>query len=200
MNPERWQQLDKLFHSALERAPKERAAFLDEACAGDQQLRREVEALIAANEQAGSFIEKPALELEARSLANEQGDPIAESMIGKTIGHYRLVALLGSGGMGEVYLAQDTVLGRRVALKLLPAYFTKDTERLRRFEQEARAASALNHPNIVTIHEIGQDRSFHFIAQEFVEGMTLSEYLGGKRPACDEALEIAMQVASALAA
>src|SRR5438876_293071 len=199
MKPERWQQLDKLFHSAIERAPEERAAFLDEACAGDQELRKEVEVLIAANEKAGSFIEKPALDVEARSLAGEQSDSGAESMVGKTIGHYRLVALLGSGGMGEVYLAQDTVLGRRVALKLLPAFFTKDTERLRRFEQEARAASALNHPNIVTIHEIGQDGSFHFIAQEFVEGMTLSEYLGGKRPAFDEALEIAMQVASALA-
>src|SRR2546430_14246483 len=138
MKPERWQQLDELFHSAREREPDKRAAFLDEACAGDQQLRREVEALIAANEQAGSFIEKPALELEARSLANEQGDPIAESMIGKTIGHFRLVALLGSVGMGEVYLSQDSVLGRKVALKLLPASLTQTTDRLRRFEQEGR--------------------------------------------------------------
>src|SRR5438128_2105017 len=151
MKPERWQQLDKLFHAALERAPEGRAAFLDEACAGDQQLRKEVEALLAASQQAGSFIEKPALEAEARSLANEQGDAGAESVVGKTIGHYRVIALLGSGGMGEVYLAQDTVLGRTVALKLLPASLTKDTDRLRRFEQEARAASALNHPNIVTI-------------------------------------------------
>ena len=137
MKPERWQQLDKLFHAALERAPEGRAAFLDEACAGDQQLRKDVVALIAANEKAGSFIEKPALEVEARSLAGEQSDAEAESMVGKTIGHYRLVALLGSGGMGEVYLAHDKVLGRKVALKLLPAYFTQDTERLRRFEQEA---------------------------------------------------------------
>jgi serine/threonine protein kinase/Tol biopolymer transport system component len=200
MKPDRWQQLDSLFHSALEHAPEERAAFLDEACAGDQQLRKEVEALIAASEQAGSFIEKPALEREARSLADKQGNAGAESMVERTIGHYRLIALLGSGGMGEVYLAQDNVLGRKVALKLLPAFFTKDTERLRRFEQEARAASALNHPNIVTIHEIGNDGSFHFIAQEFVEGATLRSYRGGKRLAFDEALEISMQVASALAA
>src|SRR3989440_7947539 len=200
MKPERWQQLDRLFHSALERKPEERAAFLDEACAHDQQLRREVEALIAASEQAGSFIEKPALEVEARSLAKEQGDPIAESMIGKTIGHYRLTALLGSGGMGEVYLAQDNVLGRKVALKLLPASLTQDTDRLRRFEQEARAASALNHPNIVTIHEIGHDESFHFIAQEFIDGVTLRVHMDGKALALNEALEIALQVASALAA
>src|SRR5439155_24428221 len=112
-----------------------------------------------------SFIEKRALELEARSLVDEQGIAGAESMVERTIGHYRVIALLGSGGMGEVYLAQDNVLGRKVALKLLPAFFTKDTERLRRFEQEARAASAPNHPNIVTIHEIGHEGSCHSIAQ-----------------------------------
>src|SRR5439155_17795774 len=111
-----------------------------------------------------------------------------------------IIELLGTGGMGEVYLAQDVMLGRQVALKLLPAHFIADAERLRRFEQEARAASALNHPNIVTIHEIGHDGSFHFIAQEFVEGVTLRTYLGGKRLAFDEALDISMQVASALAA
>jgi eukaryotic-like serine/threonine-protein kinase len=198
MKPERWQQLDKLFHSALERAPEERAAFLDEACAGDQQLRKEVEDLITANEQSGSFIEKPALEAEARSLARDETG--AESMLGKTVGHYRIIALLGSGGMGEVYLAHDNVLGRKVALKLLPSYFIKDTERLRRFEQEARSASALNHPNIVTIHEIGHEGSFHFIAQEYVDGMTLGKYRSMKEPALHEVLEIAMQVASALAA
>ena len=200
MKPEHWQQLDELFHAALERESAERAAFLDEACAGDEVLRKEVEALIAANEQAGSFMASPALEIEGRSFAKDQSDSPSGSMIEQTIGHYRIIALLGSGGMGEVYLAQDTVLGRKVALKLLPASFTKDTERLRRFEQEARAASALNHPNIVTIHEIGHDGSFHFIAQEFVDGVTLSTYLGSKGPALNETLEIAMQVASALAA
>src|SRR5205823_3242101 len=193
MKSERWQQLDRLFHSALERAPEERAAFLDQACAGDQQLRREVEVLITSHERAGSFIEKPAVEVEAWSLANQRSDTGNESMLGKTVGRYRVLAPLGAGGMGEVYLAQDTVLGRKVALKLLPAYFTKDPERLRRFEQEARSASSLNHPNIVTIHEIGHDGSFHFIAQEFLEGVTLSTHMGGKPLALSEALNIAMQ-------
>src|SRR5438132_14015080 len=116
---------------------------------------------------------------------------------GETISHYRIISPLGSGGMGEVYLTQDTVLGRKLALKLLPASLTQNTDRLRRFEQEARAASALNHPNIVTIHEIGYDDSFHFIAQEFVDGVTLSRHMDGKPLTLNEALEIALQVASA---
>jgi eukaryotic-like serine/threonine-protein kinase len=156
MKPERWQQLDHLFHLALARDSAERGTFLEEACAGDEELRKEVEALIAANEQAGSFIEKPALEAEAKSLADEQSDGGSESMVGKTIGHYRIISPLGSGGMGDVYLAQDTVLSRQVALKLLPQFFTRDRDRLRRFQQEARAASALNHPNILTQCVISQ--------------------------------------------
>ena len=198
MKPERWQQVDNLFHLALERKPMERDALLEQACAGDDALRKEVEALLAAHEAAGSFIEKPAVEIEARSIANAQGE--AQPMVGKTIDHYRLVALLGRGGMGEVYLAEDTVLGRKVALKLLPSLLIKDTARLRRFEQEARAASALNHPNIVTIHEIGRGGDFHFIAQEFVEGVTLTSHLGRQPLALNKTLEVTMQVASALSA
>src|SRR5436309_335805 len=200
MKPERWQQLDELFHAALQHEPEERAAFLDEACVDDEALRQQVEALLAANEEAGSFIESPAREVEARGVAADQGSAEAGMASGETISHYRIISPLGSGGMGEVYLTQDTVLGRTVALKLLPASLTQDTDRLRRFEQEARAASGLNHPNIITIYEIGHEGSYHFIAQEYVEGVTLSTYLGNKPLALNEALEIALQVTSALAA
>src|SRR5438132_2422129 len=200
MNPDRWQQLDKLFHSALELDHKERAEFLAEACAGNDPLRREVEALLAAHDEAGSFIEKPAMEIEARGVADEQRDDKAELTVGESISHYRIVALLGTGGMGDVYLAQDISLGRQVALKLLPADFTRDPDRVRRFQQEARAASALNHPNIVTIHEIGQVDHRHFIAIEFIDGETLREAMRRAPMKLGEVLDVGAQTASALSA
>src|SRR5262249_8336642 len=135
MNAEQWQQINSLFHAALERDPAQRPAFLAQACAGDELMRREVESLIASHEQSDSFIASLASDLAAGLLAESQASLVA----GQSIGHYEIVALLGTGGMGEVYLAQDTRLGRRVALKLLPAQFTKDLERLHRFEGEARA-------------------------------------------------------------
>jgi eukaryotic-like serine/threonine-protein kinase len=208
MKPERWQELDRLFHSALGRTPAERAAFLDEACGGDESLREEVGALLSAHGEAGSFIERPALELEARSLADDRG----ESVVGQTIGHYGVISLLGAGGMGEVYRALDTRLGRQIALKILPVEFTRDADRVRRFQQEARAASALNHPNIITIYEIGQLEDRHFMATELIDGETLRRRIsgieslsgnGGKSaipPQILETLNIAIQAADALAA
>jgi serine/threonine protein kinase/Tol biopolymer transport system component len=207
MKPEHWQQLDKLFHSVLEREPAERAAFLDEACAGDESLRKRVEALLAADGKAGSFIESPAMEVEARGVAADPGNTEAELGPGKTVSHYRIISPLGSGGMGDVYLAQDTVLSRQVALKLLPEDFTRDRDRLRRFQQEARAASALNHPNIITIYEIGQVDNRHFIATEFIDGTTLRQnffgegrHASGKASRLREVLDIAIQTVDALAA
>jgi serine/threonine protein kinase/Tol biopolymer transport system component len=200
MKPEHWQQLDELFHSALEREPDERSAFLDEACTGDESLRKQVEALVAAHIEAGSFIESPAMGVEARGVAADQENAQVAMTNGETVSHYRIISALGSGGMGDVYLAQDTLLGRKVALKLLPASFTNDPDRLRRFEQEARAASALNHPNIVTIHEIGHEGPVHFIAQEFIDGVTLRAQMGGQPLEPNEAIAIAIQVASALSA
>ena len=207
MKPERWQQLDSLFHSALEREPEERAAFLDEACGSDASLRKQVEALLAAHEEAGSFIESPAIEVEARGVAADQGSARGEMATRETVSHYRIISPLGSGGMGDVYLAQDTVLGRQVALKLLPKDFARDRDRLHRFQQEARAASALNHPNIITIHEIGQVDDRHFIATEFIDGVTLRQnFLGeekhtsGKPLRLREVLDVAIQTTDALAA
>ena len=141
-----------MFESALERTPDERPAFLDHACNGDESLRSEVQSLLASYEEGESFMERPAVALAAETLAGSQG----ESLIGQTISHYQVVREIGSGGMGEVYLAQDTRLGRPVALKLLPSYLSKDEDRLRRFEQEAQAASALNHPNVCVIYEVGE--------------------------------------------
>src|SRR5712691_7034206 len=172
MKPEHWQQLDELFHAALQHEPEERTAFLDEACVDDEALRQQVEALLAANEEAGSFIESPAMEVEARGVAADQGSAEAGMASGETISHYRIISPLGSGGMGDVYLALDVTLSRKVALKLLPAEFTRDADRVRRFQQEARAASALSHPHIITIYEIGRVQDRHFIATEFIDGET----------------------------
>ncbi|HKP86760.1 MAG TPA: protein kinase, partial [Blastocatellia bacterium] len=196
LDSKRWQQIQDVYYAALERAPDERATFLDEACRGDRQLRIEVDSLISSHQEAGSFLASPALEVAAKTIATEGADPIT----GKQIGHYKVMALLGRGGMGEVYLAEDTRLGRRVALKLLPAYFTGDEQRLARFQREARAASALNHPNIITIFEIGQSESIHYISAEHIEGETLRQRLSNARMSVTEALDVAIQAASALAA
>ncbi|MFN2514467.1 MAG: protein kinase, partial [Pyrinomonadaceae bacterium] len=194
--PERWQQINELYHEALELDANRQATFLNQACAGDAELRDEVVSLISSHDQAGSFIAEPALKVAARVLAEDQ----ATSLVGRRFSHYQIKSLLGVGGMGEVYLAEDTSLGRKVALKLLPAYFTRDAERLRRFEQEAHAASALNHPNILTIYEIGQVDGHHYTATEFIEGETLREHMASTRMKLDESLDVAAQVASALAA
>jgi eukaryotic-like serine/threonine-protein kinase len=196
MKPERWQQLENLFQSALERDASQRSAFLDEACRGDEALRSKVESLIASHEQAGSFMEAPAFEVAARSLAAEP----AESLVGQWIGHYEIVSPLGEGGMGEVYLAKDTRLGRKIALKLLPADLTEDEERLRRFRQEAQAAATLNHPNVCMIHEVGATENGRpFIAMEYIDGVTLRWHMARTPMKIREALDIAGQVASALA-
>ncbi|HET8674453.1 MAG TPA: protein kinase, partial [Blastocatellia bacterium] len=169
MRRERWQQIDRLLEAALERDPAEREAFLDQACGSDEALRKEVESLIGYDEQAQSFIERPAVEMAAQMIAGDQ----ARLAAGRKIAHYEIISMLGADGMGEVYLAHDTRLGRKVALKLLPDHFTKEADRLRRFEQEARAASALNHPNIITIHDIGQADQTHYIVTEHIDGQTL---------------------------
>ncbi len=196
MNRDRFQQVESIFQAALKRDRESRAAFLDGACLGDEELRSEVDSLLEANEQAGSFIHAPAVEMAAALMAEEQTD----SLINQSLGQYKIIAKIGAGGMGEVYLAQDTRLGRKVALKLLPDYFVSDKDRLTRFNQEARAASALNHPNIITIFEIGQVDSTHFITTEFIEGQTLRQVIANGSLKMSEALDVVIQCASALAA
>lgn len=193
---DRWQQVEDIFHAALERAPSERAAFLDEACGSDVELRADVESIIAAHEAPGDFIDTPAYKI-TNSLFSSS---IIESREGRVVGHYNIVGQLGRGGMGEVYLAEDTQLGRKVALKFLPASVTGDQSRLRRFEQEARAASALNHPNIVTIYEIGKAEGSHYISTELIEGDTLRRRLSRGRLDIRDAIDITIQLTSALAA
>jgi serine/threonine protein kinase len=196
MSPERWQQVKEIFNSAINYRPEERGVFLSQACSGDENLRREVESLIASHEQSGEFIDQPAFVAAASLLADEK----VELRAGDTIGSYQVLSFISRGGMGEVYLAEDKRLGRRVALKLLPSSFTTNDDRLRRFEQEARAASALNHPNIITIYEIRQAANSHVIATEFVEGETLRQRLSRSGLTLSETLNIAIQIADALAA
>lgn len=181
----------------MELSGGQRGAFLSQACAGDDELRAEIEALLAADEAENSFFDSPALEVAAQIFAREQG-----SMTGQWLGNYQILSPIGAGGMGEVYLAEDTRLKRKVALKLLPTAFTQDAERLRRFEREAQLVSALNHPNILTIHDFGQTDAasgrLHYIVMEFIEGVTLRERLTRGRLPLPEALSIVKQIAAAL--
>src|SRR2546430_1673998 len=196
MTPERWQRVEEVLQAALDRSPHERASFLNEACSGDEALQQEASSLIDAYDEAGDFIEEPAIVHDAHVLIGNY----QQNNSGREIGPYQIVERLGAGGMGEVYLAQDRRLDRPVALKILPPYFISDEARLRRFQREARAASALNHPNILTIHEVGEVDQVHFITTEFIDGQTLRELIAQENLSLVEVLEIAIQVAEALTA
>jgi Tol biopolymer transport system component/predicted Ser/Thr protein kinase len=194
MDSDRWKQVDNLLQAALERAPSERAEFLRQACSGDEALEREVRSLLTSRQEAGSFLERPAIELAARAIALKQDKhtpATAGSLIGQTISHYRITAQLGAGGMGEVYRARDTKLDRDVAIKMLPAAFAQDPERLARFEREAKVLASLNHPNIAQIYGV-EERA---LIMELVEGETLH----GPLPV-ETALNYAKQIADALEA
>ena len=194
MQPERWQQIKQLFHAALEHEPSGRAVFLDQVCSGNVELRSEVESLIESYEKSGEFIDAPAYQLAAKSLI----EPESIMRVGQSIGSYRILSILGSGGMGEVFLAEDARLGRKVALKFLPSSYASDPERLRRFEREARAVSALNHPNILTVYEVGTFEDRQFIAAEYVEGETLRQRQLRAPFKTNELLDIGIQTATAL--
>jgi len=194
---EKWQRVKVIFKSALERSLADRAIYLREACGSDEAIRSEVESLLAEYDSNSDFLSKPAYQFMAGMLADEK----PEFEPGRVLGPYKIVSMLGAGGMGEVYLAQDTRLGRKIALKLLPEDFVRDLPRVRRFEQEARSASSLNHPNVCVIHEIGKtEEGRHFIAMEYVDGVTLRQRLSEEIMTLSEVLNVSSQIATALAA
>jgi serine/threonine protein kinase len=196
MTPERWTQVGVLYHAALKHPPEERQAFLNTMCGDDADLRREVESLLAAQQEAPTFMSAGALEDAAKTLVKAE----SLSLVGKALNHYQIISLLGSGGMGEVYLAEDDRLKRKVAIKVLPVVFTQDLKRVRRFEREARTASALNHPNIITIYEVGEAEGLRFIVTEFIEGKTLRERMKDAPMELPVVVDVATQVAAALGA
>jgi WD40 repeat protein/predicted Ser/Thr protein kinase len=200
MNPEsngqsdRAAEIKRLFLAAQKLAPDKREAFLSEACAGDEALHDEVESLLKHWSTSDSFLAEPAAKLLAREIATDQ--PV--DLSGRQPGHYLIQEEIGRGGMGVVYRARDTSLEREVAIKVLPAEFTADAERARRFEQEARTISALRHPNIITIHEIGRSDELQFIVTELIEGRTLRRVITEAQPGWRKAVLVAAQIADAL--
>src|SRR5437773_6814827 len=193
MKPDRWARIKPIFYEAAEQPADERIAFIRSRCGGDESLALEIESLLSAHDQAGAFIEEPS----ADQTAPELGVQLPDLLIGRRIGAYEVIRKIGRGGMGSVYLAEDTRLCRQVALKLLSGEFTTDEHHIRRFEQEARAASALNHPNIVTIYDIGEADVGRFIIMEFIEGRTLRE-VASKPVSLDVLVRLGGQIAKAL--
>lgn len=195
MKPERWQQIDDLLQAVVERSLAEREALLDEACSEDQSLRQAVESLLSFSEKAESFLERPALEEAAGLFCEEE----AELMSGQLIGSYKIETWLGSGGMGDVYLAEDTKLDRKVAIKFLPSYLEQDEFAKKRLIREAKAAAKLDHPNICAVYEVKEEADHSFIVMQYIAGETLANRIKNQKLELCETLDICIQVIEALA-
>jgi len=196
MTPERWMDVERLFHAALERDPRERAAFLADSCAGDAELRREVETLLDESAQEDGFLEGQALDAAATLIES----PTGRRVTGERLGGYELTALLGVGGMGEVYRARDLKLGRDVAIKLLPSALADDVDRIARFRREAQILATLNHPHIAAIYALEESGGVVGLVLELVEGPTLADRLATGAVPVEEVLAVGRQIAAALEA
>ena len=200
MNPEQWRKIREIFEAASDRPAGEQAEFIAHACAGDEETQRRVEAMLAADARDNLLMDRPAWDAGGGLMESLADAEKTQNFSGEEIGVYRLMEEVGRGGMGTVYLAYDTRLKRKAALKILPSRLINNPERVRRFQREARAASALNHPNIITIYDFGQENGRNYIASEFVEGRTLRAYVGDPAFTLNEIIDVAVQVARALEA
>src|SRR5580698_3708367 len=195
MEPERWRKVQQVYHTAREQQADSRATFIATACGGDEELRQEVESLLAQSETCGAFLERPAMHLAARQQARDEAK---WKLAAKTMSHYRLIQELGAGGMGVVYLARDETLDRQVALKVLPTGSLADETARRRLRKEALALAKLSHPNIETIYELGSQDGVDFLVTEYVAGATLADRIANGPLPESELLQIASQIVSAL--